>query len=607
MVSREGLVETDRLTLWRPVNRNGRQVFQNEITHSTKISEPAECRGGILADEMGMGKSLSLLALILYTLSCQRSNNEENGYLSYQKKDIRSIATLIIAPKSTIQGWEQQVKEHTRPGALQVHIYHGNGRRISRDKLRIFDIVLTTYKTAASDASTNGMLSRISWFRIVLDEAHQIRNRSTRNFQELTKLRAERRWCLTGTPVQNKLSDLFSLTQFLGFKPLENHANARKYILEPLSRKDPEGLENLRLVLQTISLRRTKNSCSTRRKIEAVEQVILNGRERCCYNITRADARKALGSATGNSQGQILLRAINTLRQICSHGGAIIDDTPDSQHTREHNICDKCGHTIDTRNDSQQTFRGTCGHNVCYECTLDQNSSENISLNSGPESCSVCQEPVISILDNGQQWRGDQVNSTMVNWDTKTAPASAIHSSKIDKVVVNLQNLEKASPAHKMDPIKSLIFSHWNRTLNCLEEALSHHGQLYVRIDGSLSIEQRRTVIYQFNTVPEIRILLLSYGTGSFGLNLQAATHVHLLEPHWNPMVEAQAAARVDRLDQLKDVYIYHYIVKDSIEEHIQNTQRGKLQDAELSMSRMATGEDPNTGANNSMELRDLL
>jgi len=71
-------------------------------------------------------------------------------------------------------------------------------------------------------------------------------------------------------------------------------------------------------------------------------------------------------------------------------------------------------------------------------------------------------------------------------------------------------------------------------------------------------------------------------------------------------MVEAQAAARVDRLDQMKDVYIYRYIVKDSIEENIQNAQRGKLKDVELSVSRMATGEDSNTGSNFA-ELRDLL
>ncbi|KAH6692846.1 P-loop containing nucleoside triphosphate hydrolase protein [Leptodontidium sp. MPI-SDFR-AT-0119] len=622
MVCREGLVETDRLTLWRPVNRNGRQVFRNEITHSTKILEPAECRGGILADEMGMGKSLSLLALIIYTLSCQRSHNDENGYLASQKQNMRSTATLIIAPKSSIH-MIQSLQRSDSDQSMQQYKAGSNKSTSTRGQAcSKFMSTMGTDEESLATASLNltsylqhtklqpPMLPKpayllehhgyeLSWMKLPFT-AHQIRNRSTKNFQELAKLRAERRWCLTGTPVQNKLSDLFSLTQFLGFIPLENHANARKYILEPLSRRDPGGLENLRLALQTISLRRTKDLCSARRKIEAIEQVILNVRERRCYNTTRAEAKKALGSATGKSQGEILLRAISTLRQICSHGGAIIDDTPDIQRASEHNVCDKCDHTIDTQNDSQQTFHRACGHNVCYECAIYENGSENTS-NCGPKGCSVCQEPVMSYLDNSQRWDGGRVNSTLAYRNTNIAVTSAINSSKIEKVVAHLQNLEQSSPAYGMDPIKSLIFSHWNRTLNCLEEALSYNGQRYARIDGSLSVEQRRIVIHQFNTVPEIRILLLSYGAGSVGLNLQAATHVHLLEPHWNPMVEAQAAARVDRLDQLKDVYIYRYIVKDSIEEQIQNTQRGKLQDTELSVSRMATGEDPDIDANNPM------
>ncbi|PMD59403.1 uncharacterized protein K444DRAFT_411279 [Hyaloscypha bicolor E] len=410
MIAREGLMGADRLTLWKPVDRNGRRVFKNEITHSTKILKPCECRGGILADEMGMGKSLSLLTLILYTLHSQRSGSKEDRHPFDLKDDIWSSATLIIAPKSTIQGWEQQVNKHMQIGALKVHIYHGNGRRITRERLSQFDIVLTTYETAASDAPTSGILSRISWLRIVLDEAHQIRNRSTRNFQELTKLRAERRWCLTGTPVQNKLGDLFSLTQFLGFEPLENHANARKYILEPLSRKDSQGLENLRLALQVISLRRTKQSCSNRRRIETVEKVILNERERCCYIATRDDAKRSLSSAPGKSQGRILLRAISTLRQICSYGGSIIDATPDIQPTREHSICDKCGDSINTQNDCQQSFHGACGHNVCYECTLDQSGAEDTALNGTPSTCWICQEPVISVFEDVRQSGGNQLN-----------------------------------------------------------------------------------------------------------------------------------------------------------------------------------------------------
>ncbi|KAL2066160.1 hypothetical protein VTL71DRAFT_2231 [Oculimacula yallundae] len=603
MISREGLVETDGPTLWKAVRRNGRQVFRNQITKLTKISKPVECRGGILADEMGMGKSLSLIALIVYTLSSQSSYDDYKLDLRTQKKDTKSTPTLIIALKSIIQGWKQQINEHTRPGALKVHIYHGNGRKMSRDSLLDFDIILTTYETAASDITKTGLLAGISWIRIVLDEAHEIRNRSTRKFQELTKLRAVRKWCLTGTPVQNRLGDLFSLTQFLGFSPLDNHANARKHILEPLSRKDPEGLENLRLALQTISLRRTKDSCSSRRRIEATEQVILNMRERHHYSTTRADAKKAMCSTSGRSQGEILLRAINKLRQICSHGGAIIDDKADIQHTREYNGCDKCGQIIDYQSESRQVFHGVCGHNVCYECAIDENGSGDASLDNEPNNCSVCQEPVISRLNSSQQWS----DRTLVDQDVEIAVASTVYASKIEKVVANLFNLEQASPPSGMSPIKSLVFSHWNRTLNCLEEALSSNGQRYARIDGSLSVEQRGAVIYQFNTTPEIRILLLSYGVGSVGLNLQAATHVHLMEPHWNPMVEAQAAARVDRLDQLKDIYIYRYIVKDSIEEQIRNTQRSKLQDAELSVSRMATGEDSSVDGNCSTKLRDLL
>lgn len=75
--------------------------FKNEVTHLVKISEPSECCGGILADEMGMGKSLSLIALIIYTLHSRRSKNHESEHLAHEKDDIWSSATLIITPKSS--------------------------------------------------------------------------------------------------------------------------------------------------------------------------------------------------------------------------------------------------------------------------------------------------------------------------------------------------------------------------------------------------------------------------------------------------------------------------------------------------------------------------
>ena len=186
-----------------------------------------------------------------------------------------------------------------------------------------------------------------------------------------------------------------------------------------------------------------------------VEQVILNERERDCYIATRNNARKALSSATRKSQGHILLSTISTLRQICSHGGTTIDAAPDVQPAREHNICDKCGDTIETQNESHQSFHGACGHNVCYECTLDQGGAEEIALNNTPSTCWVCQEPVISILEDVHQ-SNNQPNNTLMDWQPTSALTSTT-SSKIDKVVTNLQRLEQASPANEMEPIKRLI------------------------------------------------------------------------------------------------------------------------------------------------------
>lgn len=245
------------------------------------------------------------------------------------------------------------------------------------------------------------------------------------------------------------------MTQFLGFEPLENPASARKYILEPLSRKEPqEGLENLRLALQVISLRRTKLSCSTRQRIEEVEQVFLNERERCRYNTIRADAKKSSLSVTGRSQGDILLRAISTLRQVCSHGGPVNDTLPEIRPARDHNICYKCGELIVMENHSVQSFHGTCGHSLCYECTLDQNCAEGSLLDSTRSTCWLCQAPAFSVPEDVRQWSGNQQSDILMDWQPTTALTLTSRSSKIDKAVQNLQKLEQMSPVDTTDPIK---------------------------------------------------------------------------------------------------------------------------------------------------------
>lgn len=237
MLARENQFE-NALTLWEPIYVNYRKAFKHRITREIRSSRPRECLGGILADEMGMGKSLALLALVVHTLGDANlsSQGQEVSYSRVGTGKPSSRTTLIITPKSTLYNWELEIKRHMSP-ELRWSFYHGRGKHLEPHELVELDIVCTTYETVFHDTNRLATLQAVPWFRVVLDEAHHIRNR-TKCFRAVMNLRAERKWCLTGTPVQNSLEDLFSLTEYLGFHPVENRLNARRWILEPLGARD---------------------------------------------------------------------------------------------------------------------------------------------------------------------------------------------------------------------------------------------------------------------------------------------------------------------------------------------------------------------------------
>ncbi|KAI9819643.1 MAG: hypothetical protein M1827_007093 [Pycnora praestabilis] len=461
---------------------------------------------------------------------------------------------------------------HITVEALDVHVYHGSGTVIDDQNLVDKDIVLTTFETVTSDYRTYGPLRKTSWFRIVIDEAHYIRNYSTKTFEAVTCLEAQNRWCLTGTPVQNRLDDLFSLTKFLRFYPLDDLKNARKYILEPLSKKDRNGLINLRLAMRAIALRRNKQSFDDRRRTEKVVFVDLSYNERERYTALRDRARRYLSDYGAPEKSNTLLRSIGLLRKVCNHGTTEIISRPDpvgSSALRSQTLsCDNCFETLTPPPQTRPSEESiaSCGHILCGECTQEQASSEDPRLNSIPMACSICNVPAIS----RSRVYNDVPESTNFEHDTdmdreETPPHSSASSSKIEKVLHTL--LELRTQCDGQPPIKSLVFSCWRTTLDCMECALSGSSIPFLRFDGRDSLDRREAVIGKFQSTPEIEVMLLTFGSGSVGLNLAAATHVHLVEPQWNPMVENQAAARVDRLDQEKAIVIYRYIVRKSIEE----------------------------------------
>ncbi|KAG1254712.1 hypothetical protein G6F68_010718 [Rhizopus microsporus] len=168
-------------------------------------------KGGILADEMGMGKTIQTISLLL-------SDKEK--------------PSLVIAPTVAIMQWKREIETHTN-NALSVHIFHGSKRTNKVDDLMKFDVVLSTYsviescfrrqeygvKRMALGSPTllkeKSILHKIKWHRIVLDEAHNIKDRACNTARAVFNLKANYRWSLTGTPLQNRVGELYSLIRFM--------------------------------------------------------------------------------------------------------------------------------------------------------------------------------------------------------------------------------------------------------------------------------------------------------------------------------------------------------------------------------------------------------
>ncbi|KAF3764219.1 hypothetical protein M406DRAFT_242350, partial [Cryphonectria parasitica EP155] len=211
-----------------------------------------ECKGGLLADEMGLGKTMVMLATIVGSL--ERATAFALQESSTSATHTRSKATLVVVPSS---------------------------------------ILIDSYLAELQHrVSGFGVFGTIEWFRIVLDEAHEVRNRKTKQFQAIAGLAAEHRWCLSGTPFQNSLEDISSLVNILRVPLLDHPATFRRFIMNQETRSVRDRYRTLRLLLTSICLRRTKQVAGLPEPVIEVQHLEFNSAERNDYEEILRRAKK---------------------------------------------------------------------------------------------------------------------------------------------------------------------------------------------------------------------------------------------------------------------------------------------------------------------------
>ncbi|XP_009986807.1 PREDICTED: transcription termination factor 2, partial [Tauraco erythrolophus] len=234
--------------------------------------------GGILADDMGLGKTLTMIALILAQKQLKTEKRKEKLEIWLSKNEstvIPSHGTLIICPASLIHHWKKEIDRHVGCGKLRVYLYHGPNRDKHAEVLSEYDVVVTTYSLLSKEVPTSkeegevpaqdhdvgsgsspcSPLLRVAWARVILDEAHNIKNPKVQTSIAVCKLRATARWAVTGTPIQNNLLDMYSLLRFLRCSPFDEY-KVWKYQVDNNTKK---GGERLSLFTKSLLLRRTKD------------------------------------------------------------------------------------------------------------------------------------------------------------------------------------------------------------------------------------------------------------------------------------------------------------------------------------------------------------
>ena len=297
-----------------PIALNGTLRPYQEIGHTFLLRCTERGFGACLADDMGLGKTIQTIA----------------WFLTLKEKDPALFPALIICPMSVVGNWEREIKRFAP--SLLVWIHHGTSRCRGDEFSRLvcqYDLILTTYNLASRDIDH---LVTVRWSAVILDEAQNIKNPNTLQSQAICQLIADRRIALTGTPVENRLLELWSIMDFLNPGYLgSQHAFQSRYGHLSGTERDMQGITELRLLIRPFLLRRMKIDKSViadlPEKMESKVFCTLTREQATLYQAVVSDMAQSLETAFGFARRGVIFRTITRLKQICDHPGLFIRDS----------------------------------------------------------------------------------------------------------------------------------------------------------------------------------------------------------------------------------------------------------------------------------------
>ena len=508
-------------------------------------------KGGILGDDMGLGKTIQVIAFLTAAYGKTGDERDKKRMRKLRKAKAWYPKTLIICPGSLMANWQDEMK---RWGWWHSEIYHGSVGHKAEVLEQVqgghLEIVITTYDTYRLSA---GSMNMIAWDCVIADECHKIKERKTSTTKILNEINALCRIGLTGTAIQNKYEELWTLLNWTNPGRLGPVSTWKVSICDPLKLGQSHNASNYELararktakmlvtnLLPQFFLRRTKDLIWDQlpKKTDRVVFCPLTETQASAYQrfldceivqkIKNSSLKCQCGS--GKNQGwccEMLLEdgstwqrwvfpAITTLQKLSNHLANLI---PNSSDAREKQNRDLEYLQIVMPDQWRELYK----------------NRDSILHTGNPEFCG--------------KWR--VLKKLLKFW-------------------------------HDQGNNKVLVFSHSVRLLRMLQNLFINTSYTVKYLDGSMTYEDRFAAVQDFNTDPTQFVFLISTRAGGVGLNITSANKVVVVDPNWNPAYDLQAQDRAYRIGQTRDVEVFRLVSQGTLEEIVYARQIYKQQQASI-------------------------
>lgn len=593
---------------------------------------------GILADEMGLGKTIQTIALLAHLW-------EMKSYGPF----------LIAAPLSTTSNWVEEFKRWAP--SIPVILYHGDKTeraRLRKTQLKHpgtdqFPVVVTSYEICMNDRK---YLTGFGWQFIIIDEGHRIKNLDCRLIRELQSYQSANRLLITGTPLQNNLAELWSLLHFLlptvfdklstfeswfDFSGLKDKASFEQLLSEE---RQQYLVKSLHAVLKPFLLRRVKTDVETLmpKKREYVlfapltpmqrelYQAILDGTSRS-YLEEKAVERLSIGTTSGTAT-PLSVRSNNGSLKRKALSSGVSTPNKSARTSREGtpaSTISKRGRGRPKKNYEEVSDRKFFADLVAQGSEAAEDEDEELDSETEEEKIRAATFEIAK-RQLGQKKLGNPImqlrlccNSPynffnpFLTAETEGSETFASETEPDESLVTasgKMLLLDSLLPELLHRGHKVLIFSQFTTTLDLLGQYLDLRGWLYARIDGSVAQTDRQAQIRSFNspsrTKDATNVFLLSTRAGGQGINLATADTVILFDSDWNPQQDLQAMDRAHRIGQTRNVIVYRFATRNTIEQKLLESAEAKRRLEKLVIRKGGVRKDRGQQIEKEQEVEEL-